>query len=80
MASASLVQEVYKMFNITRFITQPLCHIIKHTSQISLRIDNFLITNRLRLLSSIVGVAVLWSEQGGVWGVREITRSNNIYF
>ena len=45
----------YKMFNVTRLVTQLPRHIIKHTSQLSLRIDDSLVTNRLRLLSSGIG-------------------------
>ena len=63
MASVSLVPvakkiphllepHTYKMVNLTELITQPPRHIIKHTSLLSLRIDDFLSINRLVLLSS----------------------------
>ena len=43
------------MFKVTRLITQPPRHIIKHTSLLCLSIDDSLATSRLRLLSSVVG-------------------------
>ena len=45
----------YKWFDVTRLVTQPPRHIIKHIILLSLRIDDSLSTNRLTLLSSIVG-------------------------
>ena len=45
----------YKMFNVTRYVTQPPRRIIKHISLLSLRLDDSLSSNRLTLLSSMVG-------------------------
>ena len=42
------------MFNVTRLITQISYHIIKYISLLSLRIDDFLATNRLQLLSFVI--------------------------
>ena len=52
MASVSLVPVAYKMVNLTELTTQPPRHIIKHTSLLSLRIDDSLSINRLILLAS----------------------------
>ena len=45
----------YKMFNVTRCVTQPPYQIIKHTNLLSLRTDDSLAKNRLILLLSGVG-------------------------
>lgn len=39
------------MVNITRYIPLLLCHIIKNPNLLYLRINNFLLTNRLEFLS-----------------------------
>ena len=49
-----MVGAPYKKVNLTELITQPPRRIIKHTSLLSLRIDDFLSINRLILLSSSV--------------------------
>ena len=46
---------LYKMFDITRLVTQPPRHIIKHTSLLSLRTDDYLSIKRLILLSVVDG-------------------------
>lgn len=38
------------MFNIIRYITQLPYHIIKYISLLSLKLDNFLLSNRVILL------------------------------
>lgn len=41
---------LYKMINLIKLITQLLDHIIKYISLLNLRIENFLLSNRLILL------------------------------
>ena len=69
------------MSNVTRDVTQPPRRIIKHISLLSLRIDDSLSSNRLTLLSSVVGgwcvggwtLWVFWLDVG------EISLSDTIY-
>ena len=42
------------MFEVTRHVTQSPCYIISYTNLLCFRIDDFSVTNRLRLLSSMV--------------------------
>lgn len=46
------VRASYKMVNFTKRITLSFCHIIKYKSLLSLKIDDFLLINRLLLLLS----------------------------
>lgn len=54
----SLIFLPYKIFNIIKHITLLPCHIIKHTNLLNLRIDDFLLTNKLKLLLLYIGVEV----------------------
>lgn len=46
------------MLNIIKYITLSLYHIIKYTNLLSLRINDFLLTNKLKLLLLCIGVEV----------------------
>lgn len=50
----SVIRGSYKIFSITRLVTQPPRYIITHISLLNLRIDDFLPLNRLTLLSFVV--------------------------